>query len=76
MEDCKYCNQTVENCECHIPSRVKHKGLWEMSELSSYEWDKLFMYESTLTRMFDSDQRVAMALLEYVRKLRKKFKTK
>lgn len=76
MEDCKYCNQTVENCECHIPSREKHKGLWEMSELSSYEWDKLFMYESSLTKMFDSDQRVAMALLEYVRKLRKKFKTK
>lgn len=76
MEDCKYCNQTVENCECHIPSRAKHKGLWEMSELSSYEWDKLFMYESSLTKMFDSDQRVAMALLEYVRKLRKKFKTK
>jgi len=76
MTDCKYCNQTVENCECDIPSRVKDKGLWEMSQLSSYEWDKLFMYESGLTRMFDSDERVAMALLEYVRNLRKKFKTK
>ena len=76
MTDCKYCNQTVENCECYIPSRAEEKALWERSQLSSYEWDKLFMYESTLTTMFDSDQRVAMALLEYVRNLRKKFKTK
>jgi len=27
MENCKKCNQTTENCECHIPDEVKHAGL-------------------------------------------------
>ena len=26
-EDCKKCNQTVQNCECHIPYEEKHSGL-------------------------------------------------
>ena len=32
MKDCKKCNQTTENCECHIPDEVKHKGLHDFCE--------------------------------------------
>jgi hypothetical protein len=31
------------------------------------ELEKLIEYEKTLTRMFDSDVRVAMAILEHIR---------
>lgn len=27
--ECEYCNQTIENCECHISAKEKHKGLIE-----------------------------------------------
>jgi hypothetical protein len=30
MEDCKKCNQTKENCECHIPDEEKHVGLYSL----------------------------------------------
>jgi hypothetical protein len=30
MEDCLKCNQTKENCECHIPDKEKHKGLFNL----------------------------------------------
>ena len=33
MKDCKKCNQTVENCECHIPGEVKHEGLHTMCKI-------------------------------------------
>ena len=33
---------------------------------------ELFKLETRLTKMFDSDIRVAMALLEYIRKLKNK----
>jgi len=32
-EDCNKCRQTVANCECHIPLREKHKGLFNMVDL-------------------------------------------
>ena len=25
--NCKKCDQTIENCECHIPDEEKHSGL-------------------------------------------------
>lgn len=27
--DCPKCEQTIQNCECHIPDSVKHAGLVE-----------------------------------------------
>jgi len=30
MEDCGWCNQTRENCECHIPFEKKHRGLIQL----------------------------------------------
>ena len=41
MNACKDCNQTTANCECHIPDKEKHKGLWELCKkaaLSPYVW--------------------------------------
>ncbi len=28
--DCKKCGQTKDNCECHIPDKEKHSGLWNL----------------------------------------------
>ena len=28
MEDCEFCNQTRENCECHIDKGLN--GLWQL----------------------------------------------
>jgi len=33
MKDCKECGQTIENCECHIPSKEKHKGLSDLCKM-------------------------------------------
>ena len=35
---CK-CNQTKENCECHIPDVEKHQGLFNMHKI--YKSSKL-----------------------------------
>jgi len=32
MEDCLNCNQTVANCECHIPDEEKHAGLYNLTK--------------------------------------------
>lgn len=28
--DCTKCKQTKANCECHIPDKEKHKGLYNL----------------------------------------------
>jgi len=39
MKYCKKCNQTPQNCECHIPDKVKNAGLWEL--LNGECWNKI-----------------------------------
>lgn len=33
FEDCFKCNQTIQNCECHIPFEEKHASLFKMKEV-------------------------------------------
>jgi len=39
MKYCKKCSQTPQNCECHIPDKVKNAGLWEL--LNGECWNKV-----------------------------------
>jgi len=41
INDCEWCNQTIENCECHIPFEDKHSGLINVIDksLNNYKTD-------------------------------------
>lgn len=32
-EDCQKCGQTIQNCECHIPDKEKHRSLYNFIKL-------------------------------------------
>lgn len=38
MKDCDKCNQTIQNCECHISDQEKNAGIFELiNDLE--QWD-------------------------------------
>lgn len=41
IKDCEWCNQTIENSECHIPLEDKHSGLINVIDksLNNYKTD-------------------------------------
>lgn len=47
MEDCEKCNQTKENCECHIPDKLKPAGL--------HNFVKMLMDDNGLLKEMKSD---------------------
>ena len=53
-----------------MPREKSNKRMFSKDICS--ELDKLIELEKTLTQMFDSDVRVAMALLEEIRKIKNK----